>query len=563
MNPGSALGILLSPGAGAGVPFVKHWRSKMKFLSPTGLAPFLILALAALCLTATAADYPVIDTGQKKTYSDTTQIAFPDQGQSFAGQDAQYAATLPVYSDNGDGTVTDLQTGLMWQKAVPNKLSWTDAMSAAATFNLAGHTDWRLPSIKELYSLIRFNGWTGMTEASSRPYMDDSVFDFLYGDTSSGERFIDAQWCSSTEYVGTTMGGDPTIFGVNFADGRIKGYPKTSPNGTKLFYVRYVRGNTLYGVNDFVDNGDGTITDRATGLIWMKVDSGAFNVGPYSDGTLNWEQALDWAENLAYAGRDDWRLPDAKELQSIVDYTRAPTVTYTAAIDVNYFDVTEMESYFWASTTHCDGPASTYGTWGAYVAFGRAMGYMEMPPNSGQYQYIDVHGAGAQRGDPKSGDPNDPQWQYGHGPQGDEVRIYNYARCVCGKVDDSLSPDARTITASTGTTITFALDAGASHAGQAYLLLASDAGAAPGTLLPGGLVTLPLARDWFTDFVLARLNTPLFSGFYGALDGSGQATAQLKAPALSSAMAEMEFTFAFATMNPFDFASRAVSVEIE
>ena len=52
------------------------------------------------------------------------------------------------------------------------------------------------------------------------------------------------------------------MFGVNFADGRIKGYPTGSMpgRGEKRFHVMYVRGNTDYGRNDFVDNGDGTVS---------------------------------------------------------------------------------------------------------------------------------------------------------------------------------------------------------------------------------------------------------------------------------------------------------------
>ena len=61
--------------------------------------------------------------------------------------------------------------------------------------------------------------------------LDTKYFGFAYGDESHGERGIDCQDWSATEYVGTTMGGNPTVFGVNFADGRIKGYPKVFPGG--------------------------------------------------------------------------------------------------------------------------------------------------------------------------------------------------------------------------------------------------------------------------------------------------------------------------------------------
>ncbi len=525
--------------------------------------PMVLLAIGSLCLSLLAGDYPVIDTEQKKCYDDSGAISFPLPGQAFSGQDAQYVGALCAYEDNGDGTVSDLQTGLMWQQDPGDKMSWYDAVAGAASFNLAGYTDWRLPTIKELYSLIRFNGNTGTSAATSRPYIDTDFFVFEYGDENAGERFIDAQYASATEYVGFVFQNDDAIFGVNFADGRIKGYPKDMPGGPKEFFVQYVRGNTNYGENDFVDNNDGTITDQATGLIWMTTDSGAFGVGPNGDGTVNWEEALAWADSLVHAGYDDWRIPNAKELQSIVDYTRAPLVTGTAAIDVDYFDVTEIESFFWASTTHCDGTSSTYGQWGVYVAFGRAMGYMENPPNSGNYYYLDVHGAGAQRGDPKSGDPSDPQWQYGHGPQGDEVRIYNYARCVRGGNDETLAGDAYTLSASAGGTITFSLDAGSANANRSYLLCGSIEGTLPGTLLPGGLATIPLNRDWFTDFVLARLGQPAFGEFWGTLDGAGQATVHFYAPSFSSLWAETDIYFAFATLSPWDFASKAVAVEVE
>jgi hypothetical protein len=75
---------------------------------------------------------------------------------------------------------------------------------------------------------------------------------------------------------------------------------------------------------------------------------------------------------------------------------------------------------YWSNTTHLN---LLGGQNAAYVAFGRSLGYMG---NS----WLDVHGAGSQRSDPKSGDP--AAWPTGHGPQGDAIRIYNYVRCVRG-----------------------------------------------------------------------------------------------------------------------------------
>ncbi|MDP7666657.1 MAG: hypothetical protein QF738_01185 [Rhodospirillales bacterium] len=65
--------------------------------------------------------------------------------QPFYGQDAQYAGKAPSYRDNGDGTVTDLTTCLMWSKAVElNKVSLAEAERIARERRLGGQTDWRL-----------------------------------------------------------------------------------------------------------------------------------------------------------------------------------------------------------------------------------------------------------------------------------------------------------------------------------------------------------------------------------------------------------------------------------
>jgi hypothetical protein len=366
--------------------------------------------------------FAIVDSGQETCYDVSGfAISCPDTGDRLYGQDAQYAGNAPVYQDNGDGTVTDLVTGLMWQQGfVDVKLSYADAVSQAEAFILAGYDDWRLPSIKELWSLFQYSGVTGVSAGTSTPFLDTDVFPFEYGDEASGERFIDAQYVSSTEYVGITMNNNPTVFGVNFADGRIKGYPQNN----KLYYVKYVRGNPDYGINAFIDNGDDTITDEATGLMWMREDSGHLGGGPTSDGTMNWEDALAWAESLVYAGYDDWRLPNGKELQSIVDYTRAPEATDPdrrgAAIDP-IFAISNEQSYFWTSSTHVDGPDARKA---AYVCFGQGLGYMNRTTP------IDVHGAGAVRSDPKDGDPS--EFPTGHGPQGDDIRIFNYVRAVRG-----------------------------------------------------------------------------------------------------------------------------------
>ena len=364
--------------------------------------------------------YKIVDTNVQDYYNDTAIISNPSIGQAFYGQDANYSGNQPSYTDNGDGTITDNVTGLMWEQDMGVKISYTDAFIKADASTLGVYSDWRVPTIKELYSLILFSG-SVMGATSGNMFINTVYFNQPLGNTSIGEREIDAQTWSSTEYVGRTMNNNETVFGVNFIDGRIKGYPKYQPpTGTipMTMYFRMVRGNTYYGINDFIDNKDGTISDLATGLMWQQDD----------DGTMrDWENSLLYAENLTLSDYNDWHLPNAKELQSIVDYTHSPKTTNSPAINA-IFSTTEINDpdgnqgqypYFWTGTGHLDGTNLYSGA--VYIAFGEAQGKMNGI-------LMDVHGAGAQRSDPKSGDVNNyPEF---FGPQGDVRYVYNAVRCV-------------------------------------------------------------------------------------------------------------------------------------
>ncbi|TCS43345.1 DUF1566 domain-containing protein [Reinekea marinisedimentorum] len=375
--------------------------------------------LASVGYIAAEGGYPVVSTNVSKFYDADGLIEAPKPGQPFYGQDAQYQLTPPSYTDNGDGTITDNVTGLMWEQAPSGgkKLTWEQAMTGLDAFNnekLGGYNDWRIPTLKELYSLVLFSGEFKFGQIV-QPYFDDNYFvtmDLI----NPGDRDIDVQTITSTIYDSKTLGNTTTMFGYNFRDGFTKGYPSS-----KTFTLYHVRGNTHYGQNLFVDNGDGTVSDLATGLMWMKADSGVLNAGDAGNGTMNWEQALAWSEGLDAAGHSDWRLPNAKELQSIVDYSRSPDTTDSAAIDPIFesrpiINAAGMKDwgYYWTNTPFDD-------TQTIYVSFGRCMGAMGGDT-------MDVHGAGCQRADMRDGDRAD--YPIHRGPQGDEIRTYNMVRAV-------------------------------------------------------------------------------------------------------------------------------------
>jgi hypothetical protein len=387
--------------------------------------------------TTRTSQYNIVDTNQENCFDVSgKEISCKD-----TGQDAQYTTLKATYSNNNDGTITDHITKLVWQQSADtngdNKINYkdkmrlNDALSYCQNLKLAEKTDWRLPDIKSMYSLIDFNGkdvsgYDNNDMSKLVPFINNYVFGYEYGDTSKKERIIDAQWATATKYVSNTMNGYNTMFGVNFADGRIRAYPLTMGSKDKKFYVQCVRGNEDYGKNNFLDNNDGTINDIATNLMWQKNDNG---VG------VKWNDALQYCENSTISGYTDWKLPDAKELQSIVDYSRSPQTSNSASIN-SIFNATSIinenqeKDYgsYWSSTSHKNMMNAANAV---YVSFGRTVGYVHG-------FWLDVHGAGAQRSGPKDISLVDTK-KYGfkvvngaiiHGPQGGILRGLNFVRCV-------------------------------------------------------------------------------------------------------------------------------------
>ena len=375
---------------------------------------------------------PMMASGQVDAFDlDGNVVEGLVEGDDLYGQDAHYLkGETMTYQDNGDSTISDLGTGLMWQQIPSTQdFTWEEAQEYCENLVLGGYDDWRMPSAKELFSISDFeSGW---------PYINIDYFKLVIQDEFSK----DEQYWTNNLYAGVTVeGGDNAAFGVNHVTGHIKAYaagnavmgdpndtitvdtipndtigppPGDDPMGNPLAkYVRAVRGDE-YGINEFADNGDGTITDNATGLMWSQDDNGE---------GVDWTDALSYAENSELAGYSDWRLPNVKELQGIIDYSRSITATDAAnvgpAIDP-LFNCTQISSeagyddypYYWSSTSAYFSTASPGYYYAWYIAVGRAV----------NDQGEDFHGAGAVRFDTK----------YADGPAGEDAeRYYNYVFLV-------------------------------------------------------------------------------------------------------------------------------------
>ncbi|HRI01863.1 MAG TPA: DUF1566 domain-containing protein [Saprospiraceae bacterium] len=252
-----------------------------------------------------------------------TMLRLPDTGETLSytstfGEDHDYIINAPGFIMNGNGTVTDTVTGLMWQQLDGGEMSIESAIKYCDSLSLAGYTDWRLPSAHEAFSILNHQ--------NTNPALDTKVF------TKTSAEY----WWSSDHQA-----NDMNKIWVTNSGGGIGNHLKTeteSAGGTKKIHTRAVRDvhPVTMVASHFTDNRDGSITDHLTGLLWQKI--------PNPD-SLSWEEALLYAESLSLAGYSDWRLPNIKELQSINDES-----IINPSLNKSYFGVTASNKY-WSSTT--------------------------------------------------------------------------------------------------------------------------------------------------------------------------------------------------------------------
>jgi hypothetical protein len=177
----------------------------------------LVILVCAVGVVIAQITYPIVDTDAHAFYDNTKEISTPVPGDAFYGQDATYRRNTPSYTNNDDGTITDNVTGLMWQQSfdhdgdrkvnISGKLTYKELIKKYENGNIifAGYDDWRLPTIKEMYSLILFSGRDISPQSKStkdlKPFINNQVFEFNYGDLEAGERLIDMQCATTTVYV--------------------------------------------------------------------------------------------------------------------------------------------------------------------------------------------------------------------------------------------------------------------------------------------------------------------------------------------------------------------------
>ncbi len=279
------------------------------------------------------------------------------------GQDGHYVNKPRAWTFSGptayvlypiDRTTTDSVTGLVWKTCIEGQLgtdcagdvpvsrNWYDAVNACTALNGAnggagygGRTHWRLPTKAEMESFPSYGiaGFSINDEYFPKSFQSDKYW------TASTAAFDPAlAWTASALY------GDIL-----------------SKSKTENRMVRCVAAPDSSTIQVLSDKGNGTILDNVNDLTWQKCSMGQ-NVDSTCSGAavaVAWAAAVNYCENLNFASRTDWRLPNVHELQSLT--AASPS---GPAIDATMFPHTAAAGY-WTGSVHGDFPVLSW-----YVAFG-------------------------------------------------------------------------------------------------------------------------------------------------------------------------------------------------
>ncbi|MDD2744544.1 MAG: DUF1566 domain-containing protein [Rhodocyclaceae bacterium] len=250
------------------------------------------------------------------------------------------------FVDNGNGTVTDTRTGLMWMRFVEGQ-SWSNGycygMASRLTLeeakailrDFAGYIEWRLPTIDELESLVE--------ESRKNPAFDPVVFPGF-------EKVHHLFWTSSSA---NSISGQPEPLCVSFYSGATFNGVPVSRNSVRLVRnatprlgaANVLAANQVQPLHHrsavidsnarFYDFNDGTVQDMQTGLTWMRCPLGQTWEDRNCVGRpemLQWQEAVSYKHS--FAGCNDWRLPEIDELRVLVDR-----------------DFSKTKGFFWSATS--------------------------------------------------------------------------------------------------------------------------------------------------------------------------------------------------------------------
>ena len=283
----------------------------------------------------------------------------------------------PRFVNHNDGTITDLLTGLMWTQDanVPGPAAclpgvakaWQLALNYVACLNTngyLGHSDWRLPNRRELSSVVNYGqadvaGWLnaqGFSNVQADWYWSSTTF---AADSSRAWLvFMSDGSASNQNRVYGNKFDHVAVWPVRTGQPGIIELPRT---GQTISYAVGDDGDLKKGGSRpaarFTDNGDQTITDQSTGLMWTRdgntTPPTSCTTGHTWLGSLTYVACLNAGHHL---GHDDWRLPNIEELESLAQAGQSNLATWLNAQGFNNV----QSGWYWSSSTYAP---NTTGAW--------------------------------------------------------------------------------------------------------------------------------------------------------------------------------------------------------
>jgi hypothetical protein len=249
------------------------------------------------------------------------QHSFADAPQAdFPRQDADYQGTFS-FTKQDDWGVLDNNTGLLWEVSTGAACAFDQAQAYANQLNTTTPGYWRVPTINELESIVDFSGVSPAIDAACFP-----------------NTIANAYW-SATPDVATS---GSLAWAVGFRDG--VAYRLTA---STLLYVRLVHGEKK--TSTYTRQGE-VVIDSLNGLMWKHthemIDPSQPNDSQTLVNALSWQQALQVAVNDRTGGFSDWRLPNIKELRSLIDEAK-----FRPALDPAFMSP-PSQAWFWSSSPY-------------------------------------------------------------------------------------------------------------------------------------------------------------------------------------------------------------------
>jgi hypothetical protein len=286
--------------------------------------------------------------GQTECYNNQANILCPKAGEPFYGQSGNYLINTKSYTkldkygqplnneaDNW-AMIKDNTTHMIWEvkqsmdgikdyqnpNDADNTYSWHESYTVVDQLNqnsFGSYTDWRIPTIKELVSLVHLSNDEIALDSLFFPSMKSNS----YWSSSTYESYRNNIWC------------------IDFSTGNDLSIGKSEKT-----YIIAVRGGQHSINNHWIINTDNTVTDTQTGLMWCRKSS---------TNILTWQNALSACEQYTFANYDDWRLPSREELRTITVYQK-----YSPSADETIFpDI--MSEFYWSGTTDVNKPNNAWG----------------------------------------------------------------------------------------------------------------------------------------------------------------------------------------------------------